>query len=165
MIGIFEDLEGSDGQAGGITPPEEAEHFGEWTEEDVVSLHWMLLRKLQDLGDPACPIADKLELLQWVFTEPELENKPFSFANCVKVVGLSPLSPTAFFGVVDLDQLRTMIAKAAKEWLNQSLDRYPPWVRDSVLSNLDATAECLAKNPQRINQLIKQNEYQGALFA
>ena len=65
----------------------------EWSEEDIVFLHWRLLRQLSGLSDPETPLEEKLNVLRWVFSEHDKESRPFSFANCLRVVGCSPLSP------------------------------------------------------------------------
>ncbi|MET3135187.1 hypothetical protein AAKU55_005495, partial [Oxalobacteraceae bacterium GrIS 1.11] len=58
----------------------------EWDEEDIVFLHWRLLKEVGGLGDPATPLEEKLDTLRWIFTEREKESLPFSFVNCLKVV-------------------------------------------------------------------------------
>lgn len=82
----------------------------EWTEDDVVQLHWRLLQELRDLTDPDTPLEVKFDTLRWVFTDPDKDAVPFSFANCLRVVGCSPLSPTAYFGAVDVGEVRQWIA-------------------------------------------------------
>src|ERR1700674_1051358 len=84
----------------------------DWSEDGVGVLHWVLLKDLVSLHDPETPLADKFELLRWVFTDSELNDNPFSFANWVKVVGCSPHSPTAFFGAIDVDDARRHFSKA-----------------------------------------------------
>src|SRR5262245_5248206 len=51
----------------------------EWSEEDVVLLHWRLLQELADLSDPETPLDAKIDTLRWVFTDPKCERQPFSF--------------------------------------------------------------------------------------
>ena len=65
-----------------------------WSEEDVVLLHWFLLKEVQRLADPEAPFAEKIWTLNWVFTDPDKDALPFSFANCVKSREL--LSAVAF---------------------------------------------------------------------
>jgi hypothetical protein len=137
----------------------------EWSEEDVVFLHWRLLQEVGDLRDPETPLEEKLDTLRWIFTEREKESRPFSFVNCLKVVGCSPLSPTAYFGLVDADEIRTTIRFRAKAWLHATLERYPCWVRDAVLTNPAWVESRLAKNPQWINEQIKKYAAEGDLFA
>ena len=137
----------------------------EWDEEDIVFLHWRLLKEVSDLRDPETPLEEKLDTLRWIFTEREKESRPFSFVNCLKVVGCSPLSPTPYFGLVDAEEIRDAIRCQVKSWLNATLNRYPAWVRDAVLSHPEWVESRLAKNPQWINEQIKKQSVQGDLFA
>jgi hypothetical protein len=41
----------------------------DWSEEDIVFLHWRLLQEIKQLSDPATPLEDKFDTLRWVFTE------------------------------------------------------------------------------------------------
>lgn len=131
----------------------------EWTEDDVVQLHWLLLKQTVDLSDPETPLADKLDTLRWVFTSPEKDALPFSFANCVRVVGNSPLSPTAYFGRVDVEQVRQWIRAHARGWVLTSIHALPYWVQDMILSRedwVDWLAERLDKNPQWLNEQVRR---------
>lgn len=135
----------------------------EWTEDDVVQLHWRLLLELRDLADPETPLEVKLDTLRWVFTDPEKDEVPFSFANCLRVVGCSPLSPTAYFGAVDIDDVRCWILGQLKVWLGETLDRYPCWARRLVLDNPEWVARQLERNPQWLNEQVKSHQG-GDLF-
>lgn len=137
----------------------------EWDEEDIVFLHWRLLKEVSDLADPETPLEEKFDTLRWIFTEREKESQPFSFVNCLKVVGCSPLSPTPYFGRVDAEEIRDAIRSQVKTWLHATLDRYPPWVCDAVLHHPEWVESRLAKNPQWINEQIKKQSRQGDLFA
>ncbi len=75
----------------------------DWNEEELVFLHWRLLHELRRLCDPEHPLAEKIDTLNWVFTDPDKDAGPFSFANCLKVVGCSPLSPSPYVGRVDAE--------------------------------------------------------------
>lgn len=136
----------------------------EWDEEDIVFLHWRLLKEVSDLRDPETPLEEKFDTLRWIFTEREKESRPFSFVNCLKVVGCSPLSPTLYFGLVDAEEIRDAIRCQVKTWLNATLIRYPCWVRDAVLNNPEWVESQLAKNPQWINEQVKKRTVQGDLF-
>lgn len=136
----------------------------EWDEEDIVFLHWRLLKEVSDLCNPETPLEEKFDTLRWIFTEREKENRPFSFVNCLKVVGCSPLSPTPYFGLMDAEDIRDAIRAQVKTWLSATLDRYPRWVRDAVLGNPEWVENQLAKNPQWINEQIKKRTVQGDLF-
>ena len=137
----------------------------EWSEEDVVLLHWRLLQQLADLGDPNTPLDEKIDTLRWVFTDPECESLPFSFVNCLRVVGLSPLSPLPYVGSVDAEAIRGWIGHHVREWLTATLARYPSWAAEAVLENPCWIESRLAKNPQWINEEIKKHSLQGDLFA
>ena len=73
----------------------------DWTDEDIVFLHWRLLQEVSDLSDPETPLETKLDTLRWVFTDRSKDRQPFSFVSCLRVVGCSPLSPIAYCGLVD----------------------------------------------------------------
>lgn len=135
----------------------------EWTEDDVVQLHWRLLQELRDLADPETPLEVKFDTLRWVFTDPDKDAVPFSFANCLGVVGCSPLSPTAYFGAVDVGEVRQWIRGQLKHWLGATLDRYPGWARQLVLDNPDWVAKQLERNPQWLNEQVKGRQV-GDLF-
>ena len=137
----------------------------EWTEQDVVLLHWRLLQEIEALSDPATPLEEKLDTLRWVFTEREKDGAPFSFVNCLRVVGCSPLSPIAYCGRVDAEEVRDRIRHCLKEWLVATLKRYPDWVRKVVAGNPEWVEARLARNPQWINEQIKQMSEQGDQFA
>ena len=137
----------------------------EWTEQDVVLLHWRLLQEIKALSDPATPLEEKLDTLRWVFTEREKDGQPFSFVNCLRVVGCSPLSPIGYCGRVDAEEVRDRIRHRLKAWLVATLERYPEWVRKVVAGNPEWVEARLARNPQWINEQIKQMSEQGDLFA
>ena len=137
----------------------------EWSEEDIVFLHWRLLKEVGDLPDPETPLEEKLNTLRWVFTERDKESRPFSFVNCLNVVGCSPLSPAPYFGLVDAEEIREAIRYQVKAWLNATLERYPSWVREAVFKNPEWVEARLEKNPQWINEQVKKHTVQGDLFA
>jgi hypothetical protein len=136
----------------------------EWSEEDVVLLHWRLLQQLADLGDPDTPLDEKIDTLRWVFTDPKCERQPFSFVNCLRVVALSPLSPVPYMGPIDADSIRDWIRHHVREWLTTTIARYPSWAAEAVLENPCWIESRLAKNPQWINEEIKKHTVQGDLF-
>ncbi len=137
----------------------------EWNEEDIVFLHWRLLKDVSDLRDPETPLEEKLDTLRWIFTEREKESRPFSFVNCLRVVGCSPLSPAPYVGLVDAEEIRDAIRGQVRTWLTATLGRYPAWVRDAVFNNPEWVESRLARNPQWINEQIKKQFGQGDLFA
>ncbi|WP_431286781.1 hypothetical protein [Roseateles chitinivorans] len=137
----------------------------EWTEEEIVLLHWRLLQDVRHLADPAAPLEEKLSTLRWVFTEPDKDTQPFSFVSCLRVVGCSPLSPVAFCGRVDSESIREHIASNARRWLTESLTRYPDWVAHALADNPAWVEAQLARNPQCINEQVRVIAAQGDLFA
>ncbi len=137
----------------------------DWTEQEVVFLHWRLLQEVEALADPETPLEAKLDTLRWVFTEREKDSRPFSFVNCLRVVGCSPLSPIAYCGLVDAEAIRSRILHSVRRWLEATLTRYPEWVREAVARNPEWVELQLARNPQWINQQIRAVALQGDLFA
>lgn len=137
----------------------------EWSEEDVVFLHWRLLQEVNRLADPATPLEEKFDTLRWVFTERAKDGLPFSFASCLRVVGCSPLSPIAYCGMVDVEDIRDRIRSGLRAWLPATLLRYPDWVREAVASNPEWIEARLERNPQWINEQLKRIADEGDLFA
>ncbi|MDZ7855916.1 hypothetical protein [Sphaerotilus sp.] len=137
----------------------------DWTEEDVVYLHWRLLQDVSSLSDPDTPLEDKLDTLRWVFTEREKDGRPFSFTSCLRVVGCSPLSPIPYCGLVDPEEIRDHIRAGLRVWMSETLARYPQWVRDAVQRNPEWVEQRLTKNPQWINEQLKKLTVQSDLFA
>ena len=137
----------------------------DWSEEDIVLLHWRLLQEVNRLADPATPLEEKFDTLRWVFTERSKDDRPFSFAFCLRVVGCSPLSPIAYCGQVDAEEIRDRIRLGVRSWLPATLLRYPEWVRQAVASNPQWVATRLERNPQWINEQLKRIADEGDLFA
>lgn len=135
-----------------------------WSEEDVVLLHWLLLKQVQRLADPETPFAEKIWTLNWVFTDPEKDALPFSFVSCVKVVSCSPLSPLPFIGDFDVSDLRDRIAYSARRWIRESVERFPPWVQETLRRNPETLLAKLARNPQYLNEQIRLRQLKGDLF-
>lgn len=136
----------------------------EWSEEDVVLLHWRLLKEIGRLADPETPLEEKFDTLRWVFTERDKDDKPFSFVSCLRVVGCSPLSPLPYCGRVDVEEVRDFIRLALGGWLRQTLMRYPSWVREAVVEHPDWIEARLARNPQWINEEVRRVALEGDLF-
>lgn len=136
----------------------------EWSEDDIVLLHWRLLQEIRHLADPATPLEEKLDTLRWVFTEREKDGLPFSFVNCLRVVGCSPLSPIPYCGQLDAEEIRERIRHGLKPWLHATLARYPDWVREAVATHPEWVEARLTRNPQWINEQLRQMSVQGDLF-
>jgi len=145
---------------------DDPETLPEWTEQAVVELHWVLLRQLDRLPDPETPLEEKLDTLSWALTDPRLDDRPFSFASCVRVVGTSPLSPTPYFGLVQIDEIRHWLRINARKWILATIERYPDWVQRLIREQPDLIARELCANPQWINQQIKahQDRAQADMF-
>ena len=136
----------------------------DWTEEDVVFLHWRLLKELAALSKPDRPLDEKIDILLWVFTDQSRDRRPFSFLNCLKVVGCSPLSPLPYLGLLDADTIRDWIRHRLRTWFEATMERYPLWVKNEILQNPGWIAQRLEKNPQWINEEIKKRTVQRDLF-
>lgn len=134
----------------------------EWSEAAVVQLHWVLLSELKKLADPETPLEDKIDTLDWALTSPAHDDRPFSFASCVRVVGTSPLSPTAYFGLVDVDEVRAWILVNARRWLRETIARYPRWAQDLFFSDPHFAAAQLSANPQWFNEQIRRRQASSA---
>ena len=137
----------------------------EWSEEDIVLLHWRLLKEIGRLADPETPLEEKFDTLRWVFTERDKDLRPFSFVSCLRVVGCSPLSPLPYCGLVDAEEVRDFIRLAIPQWLRQTLLRYPAWVREAIVDHPDWVEARLARNPQWINEEVRRVALEGDLFA
>ena len=130
----------------------------EFSEEELVALHWWLLRKVSLLSDPRTPLDEKFELVRWVFTDPVRDTQPFSFVNCMKVVSGSPLSQLPFIGAIDAQEVRDWISSQLYRWFMTALQDYPEWARQAVLTKPDWISDNLFKNPQWMNEQIKLHE-------
>ncbi|CAM3388052.1 hypothetical protein [Paracidovorax anthurii] len=137
----------------------------EWSEEDIVLLHWRLLKEVHRLADPETPLEEKLDTLRWVFTERDKDREPFSFVSCLRVVGCSPLSPLPYCGLLDAEEVRDRIRCTVGRWLHQTLARYPAWVREAIVDHPDWVEARLARDPQWINAEIRRIAVEGDLFA
>jgi hypothetical protein len=85
---------------------------------EIVYLHFVLLDQCRYLARPSASIERKEETLRWIFTDPELEDRPFSFKNCVKLVtGNAP-----DFGAV-YRRLRDEMRPVLAAWLHESIAR------------------------------------------
>lgn len=136
----------------------DADDAPEWTEEDIVHLHWRLLLELRRLADPDTPLEEKLDTLAWALTDPNLDGRPFSFASCLRVVGTSPMSPTPYFGLIQVDDVRDWLRTNARKWIRATIARYPEWVQVLIREQPDWVARQLARNPQWVNEQIKARE-------
>jgi hypothetical protein len=163
MARIAAHLEGAPYTASTAVHEEDpSERRPDWTEQDLVTLHCGLLTELSRLARPETPLEDKLDTIQWVFSEKE--NAPFSFASCLRVAGASPLSSLPYVGQLDAGEIRSRIRQGLRTWLRETLDRYPAWVGKALIENPEWVAEQLERNPQCINQKLRLLDVQGDLF-
>ena len=147
------------------TPPSTPDTPADWSEEELVYLHWRLLQDVAQLADPLAPLAEKFDTLRWVFTEPSYDPLPFSFATCLKVVANSPLSPIGYCGEVDVETVRDQLRWRWRHWFERALDAYPSWVKHLLREQPDRVVAHLDKNPQWLNEQIKAMNQHGDLFS
>lgn len=139
----------------------------DWPEEVVHRLHWHLLSEIKCLADPAGSLTDKLEMLQWIFATEEHEHIAFSFANCVRFVGCSPLTDVdhlPYVGLIDPEAIRDYIRRMLPDWMGSTLSGYPSWVVEAMVVHSDYVARKLEKDPQFVNKTIRRSEGQGDFF-
>ena len=134
----------------------------EWSVDAIVRLHMVLLDELSRLSDPATPLEDKLDMLRWVYTDPELEDEPFSFSNCIKLCGRS-INP--HYGLMSAEDVRAELGHYIPRWLDESLRRHPEWLQPAVRSNPQWVWARLEQNPQFIKQQAGRALKQGDLFS
>lgn len=137
----------------------------EWSEEDVVYLHFFLLKKIEKLGDPDTPLNERLDIVMWMFTDSKHDNDSFSFAACVNTVALSPLSPLPYYGMVDVEEIRNSLRSRARSWVLTTIAEYPLWIREQIIENTGWVESKLEMDPQWINKEIRKSRIQGDLFA
>lgn len=139
------------------------------TEEDVVLFHCRLLEQLALLADPHGSIADQLDILLWIFTDPSKTQLPFSFESCVKVACTSPMSSLPYVGRVDEESLENSLRNLARRFLKERLAQFPEWVRSEFRKNPTALIDLLDRDPQVINMNVQRHALaaqcgQGDLF-
>lgn len=133
-----------------------------WTDEEVLRLHLFLLDDSAKLASSDTPLEEKIEILQWIFTDPDKDDLPFSFASCLKLYGNSS-NPSE--GILNALEVREALRPLVGRWIGKTLDGYPNWVRDAIRKNPEWVAQRLARNPQWINEAVKHRVTFGDLFA
>jgi len=93
-------------------------HEPEWMTAEIVYLHFVLLDQCRCLCRPAASLDRKEETLRWIFTDPEREDRPFSFKNCVRLV----LGNTPEFGSVHR-RIQEQLRPYLQAWLEEALLR------------------------------------------
>ncbi|TXG80578.1 MAG: hypothetical protein E6R14_08985 [Thermomicrobiales bacterium] len=130
----------------------------DWQEEDIVKLCWVLLKNVECLAEPATPLMEKILILNWIFTDPERLDYPFSFDFCVKAVCLSPHSELPYIGDLEVDGLRDTIQGFVRKWMHESAARYPAWVHRMITENPEFAVRRFEADPQWLNREIKREE-------
>ena len=133
----------------------------DWSPETIVRLHFLLLDDCEKLADPDTPLEDKLEILEWIYADPAQDQQPFSFVNCMRLLGRS-CRP----GEVEDDprQIRLHLRERLRQCVYDTLARYPAWVREAFDRNPEAVAGLLHQHPQRLNETVKRVAAQGDLL-
>ena len=161
QVSWFEDLGESDEPNNCFSHRDDESALGEWTEDTIVRQHFMLLDDIRKLADPATPIAEKFEILRWIYTDPEHDRAPFSFATCVRLFGSSTYPG---LGTLDPDDVRVELRRPVVQWICQSLARYPSWVREAFMESPEWVDVLLTRNPQSLNEATRVAACLGDLF-
>jgi hypothetical protein len=93
-------------------------HEPEWMTAEIVYLHFILLDQCRYLSRTSASMERKEETLRWIYTDPELEDRPFSFKSCVKLVS----GNTPDFGAIHR-RLKEEMRPVLTAWLRESLAR------------------------------------------
>jgi hypothetical protein len=88
----------------------------EWIDDEMVMLHFILLDQCRYLSRASSSMERKKDLLQWIFTDPELEDKPFSFKNSVMLVTGNPPQ----FGAV-YERVKEALGSLMPDWIEESV--------------------------------------------
>ncbi len=155
QLGAFHLDHGSDRAPGPDPAPGELVERPTWRPEEIVQLHFLLLDDLERLSDPRTPLEEKFELLEWVFTDPDKENRPFSFKHCVRL----------YKRTCDHEQAREAIRALVPQWLRESVARLPAWLAEQILRDPQWAATRLHRNPQWINEELRTQAREPDLFA
>jgi hypothetical protein len=92
----------------------------EWIDDEMVMLHFILLDQCRYLSRASSSMERKKDLLQWIFTDPELEDKPFSFKNSVMLVTGNPPQ----FGAV-YARVKEALGSLIPRWIEESVRSKP----------------------------------------
>jgi hypothetical protein len=95
----------------------------EWSEEDVVFLHWRLLQESRPAGRPRDAAGREVRHpALGLHRAREGPQAVLVRESCLRVVGCSPLSPIAYCGLVDAEDVRDFIRHGLKAWLAADAD-------------------------------------------
>ena len=161
---LFTDL--TEEQARHLRAYVDGPNASEWSQEEVLYLHSLLLEDLARLASLEAPLAEKMELLRWVFTDPDKERQPFSFAHCLRVCcGYAESFPDPRAGTLSAASVREALLDEMRPWLEQTLERLPEWAQTAVRAAPAHVAALLERNPQALNELARRRQIQADLFS
>lgn len=143
-----------------------ARQGAQFNDRQVFDIHMRMLDQVKMLADPATSFSERIDILRWIFTEPERDALPFSFARCVELASLSALSEYEYVGKLDLATLRDGIRRCAEPWLRGAFSIYPVWFRAEMVDNPEWVFKQISKDPQWLNKQLRarQNDAQPDLF-
>ncbi|MES2355218.1 MAG: hypothetical protein V4568_12620 [Pseudomonadota bacterium] len=87
-----------------------------WIDDEIVMLHFILLDQCRYLSRASSNVERKKDLLQWIFTDTALEDKPFSFKNSVMLVTNNPPQ----FGAV-YARVKECLSELVPGWIEASV--------------------------------------------
>jgi hypothetical protein len=128
--------------------------YAAWNTEEIVGLHFILLDDLRRLADPATPLEERFELLEWVFTDRARASEPFSFGMCVRLFGRT----------CDPDGVREALRPLSLAWLRDAVAPLPAWLGEQILREPQWAAAELHRNPQRLNEELLRHAREPDLF-
>jgi hypothetical protein len=121
-----------------------------WMMDEMVQVHFILLNECQQLSDPEFPLAEKLDVLSWMFADQSHDMHALSFYRCARQA----------WGSCDVRSAASDIKRLIPQWIDETLQLYPrwarKWVRGFLLHNPDGLLKILDKNPQFINEMIRR---------
>ncbi len=129
-----------------------------WRKEEVLFLHAMLLDDLERLASQQAPLAEKAELLRWVFTDPDKEDQPFSFKNCLRVCcAYADSFADATRGKLSADSVRELLTEEIRPWLIGTIQKLPDWIQQLVRDAPEEVDELLKRRPKAFDasRLVK----------
>ncbi len=121
-----------------------------WMVDEIVHLHFILLDECKQLSDPEYPLAEKLDILAWMFADESHDLHALSFYRCARQA----------WGSCDVRSAASDVRHLIQQWIDDTLGIYPRWarrwVRGFLLHTPDRLLKILDKNPQFVNELIRR---------
>jgi hypothetical protein len=113
--------------------PDDEDGVIEWSEDDIVFLHWRLLQEIRHLADPATPLEEKLDTLRWVFTEREKDGSAVLVRELPARRRLQPAVADRLLRPRRRREVRDRIRHGLKAWLTRRWHATPtgcarPWL-------------------------------------